>query len=94
MSEQAMPETTPPTEALRIMTDACRTIRYLRSKCAGIAHLGYDAKDTSREALSISAGWDFLDYMEPEAAAMLLLACHSEPGDAVQTIVTALAGCR
>ena len=53
------------------LADAYRAIRYLRSKCAGIAHLGH-GEEAAREALTVTGQWDFLDHMEPEEAASVL----------------------
>ncbi len=49
------------------LADACRVIRYLRPKCAGIAHLGH-GEEAAREGLAITEGWGFLDHMDPEEA--------------------------
>lgn len=60
------------------LADACRVIRYLRSKCAGIAYLGY-GEEAAREGLMITEGWGFLDHMEPDEAAQTLLAMGGSP---------------
>lgn len=54
------------------LADACRVIRYLRAKCAGIAHLSH-GEDAAREGLMITEGWSFLDCMEPNEAVRTLL---------------------
>lgn len=62
-----------PDIATERLADACRVIRFLRSKCAGIAHLGH-GEEAALEGLAITDGWQFLDHMEPDEAARTLLA--------------------
>lgn len=54
------------------LVNACRAIRYLRAKCARIAYLG-DGEDAAREALALTEDWAFLDYLEPEDMARILV---------------------
>lgn len=61
------------TQAHQQLASALRVIRYLRSKCAGIAHLGH-GPEAAVEGLMVTNQWDFLDYMEPEEAARTLIA--------------------
>lgn len=62
------------------LIEACGTIRYLRSKLAGIAYLEH-GEGAAVEGLALTVQWAFLDHIEADEAAAALLST-SDPATA------------